>query len=187
MNQDYIDYVESQITYLREQLKLNNGEEVTPLYINTVLSNYGNVGITLIGEYTRYKKLLFELQKEYSRWYDAKFMEVRRIMTSEYEGKTIKLSLKEIETGVKAKYEDDYWNWQDKINDMELRISFLRRLIDQWSKMDNVLNNLSKNMRQEMVSLSIENRLNKNEQVNNRRKVRTTFPEPKKKRTPVDD
>ena len=74
---------------------------------------------------------------------------------------------------MKAAYSDEYWQFQDSIQEITHKVSFIKMLIDQWSRLDSVLNNLSRNMRQEMVSLSIENRLNKQE-TNTR--VRTEFP-----------
>jgi len=181
--EDYINFIEEQIKYFQEHSDLFENDEITPLKLNTTLAHYTNVGVALIGEYTRHKYQLYDLQKNYEKWYSKKFYEVRKQMMSEFESKTIKISIKEVETSVKVEFEKEYWEWQDKITDIELRISFLRGLIDQWTKLDSVLNNLSRNMRQEMISLSIENRMNKAD--NPQRKLHTEFPESKRTRKPI--
>jgi len=172
--EEYIEYIEEQIAYFQKHSKLSDADEVTPTQVNTTLALYTNVGVALIGENNRYKFKLYEVNKEYEKWHNRKFYDTRQRMTDEYEGKTIKIAVKEIETAVKVENEDEYWTWQDKITDLELRLRFLQGLIDQWVKLDNVLNNLSRNMRQEMYSLSIENRMNKEDPTEN--KVRTELP-----------
>ena len=172
----YIAYIEEQLAYFKKHSDLSDNEEVTPVKVNTTLAHYVNVGVALIGEYTRYKYQLYSLSKEYDKWHSKKFYETRKQMISEFESKTIKIAVKEIDNAVKVENETEYWKWQDKITDLELRLRFLQRLIDQWAKLDNVLNNLSKNMRQEMISLSIENRMNSVE--TSSRQVHTEFPKP---------
>lgn len=180
--QEYIEFIEKHIKYFQEHSSLSEQEEVTPMMVNTTLSYYTNVGVALIGEYTRHKRQLYNITKNYTRWHDKLFYDTRKNMISEFESKTIKIAVKEVENAVKVENEDKYWDWQDKINDLEEKISFFRRLIDQWTKLDSVLNNLSRNMRQEMISLSIENRMNKNDKPDT--KVRTEFPDART-RTPV--
>jgi len=177
----YIEYIEEQIAFFKKHSDLSDQEEVTPVKVNTTLSHYSNVGVALIGEYTRYKYKLYNLNRDYDKWHSRKFYDTRKEMIAEFESKTIKIAVKEIENQLKVENETEYWNWQDKITDLELRLRFLQRLIDQWAKLDNVLNNLSKNMRQEMISLSIENRMNSSEKPD--RRVRTEFPQ-SRKRTP---
>ncbi len=177
----YIEYIEEQIAYFEKHSDLNNKEEVTPVKVNTTLSHYTGVGVALIGEYTRYKYQLYNLSRDYDKWHSRKFYDTRKDMLAEFKSKTIKIAVKEIDNAVKVENETEYWKWQDQITDLELRLRFLQRLIDQWAKLDNVLNNLSKNMRQEMISLSIENRMNSADSID--RKMRTEFPQ-SRKRTP---
>ena len=95
--QEYISYIEEQIKFFQKNSVLNQNNEITPLMINTTLANYCNVGVALIGEYNRKKYALYNIQKEYDKWYGKKFYAARKKMTSEFEGKTIKLAVKEIE------------------------------------------------------------------------------------------
>ena len=181
--QEYVDFIRQQINYFKHHAKLIEGNEITPYMINTVLANYTLVGLALIGEYSRYKDVKRVAEKEYDKWYSHIFKAIRSEMIAEVESKTIKIAVKEIENEVKARYEQKYWDYKDVIDDSTNKMSFIKMLIDQWNKLDLILNNLSKNMRQEMVSLSIEDRLNKD--FNQSEQVSDSTPSRKVKRTPV--
>jgi predicted RNase H-like nuclease len=76
--------------------------------------------------------------------------------------KSIKLSVKEIDNEFQTEYSIEYWNWQDKIKEIQSQLDFLTDVKEQVKKWDNILCSLANNMRAEMKSLKIENRMNYN-------------------------
>ena len=158
---DYVSYVESQISLFKEysnlvDLGLN---EVTPALINKNLAIFTQVNIALNGEYQRKKAELASIQREYACWWDEKFVSVKNDMSA---GKpsSYKVAVKEIEVELRNTYAKDFAEWTEKINAADLNVAFLRRLLDQWKQHSNIIIALSQNMRQEISSLSLGDRMN---------------------------
>jgi hypothetical protein len=156
----YIEYVMEMIDKFKKHSKLIENDRITPYLLNKALGEYQDVNLALIGEYQRAKVELKKCQDAYNEWNDEKFMTVRKEMFAEFEGKTVKVSVKEIETGLRVKYRDDYNAYQQNISDAEMKVSFLRRLVEQWKRFDSVLTTLSYNMQSELRALSIVERFN---------------------------
>ena len=168
---EYIDYVNEQIQVFKKNsdlvdLGLN---EVTPQKINNNLAVFTQVNIGLNGEYQRKKAELVSLQREYDRWWDEHFVLMRNQMA---EGKpaSYKVAVKEIEIELRNSYADEFATWNNKITTADLNVSFIRRLLEQWKMHCNILIALSQNMRQEISSLSLDNKVN-NPEVKVRRRL----------------
>jgi hypothetical protein len=157
--EDYIRYVSEIIKKYNESSSLIYKNEINPQDINKALASYIEVSSILIEEYQRRKINLYEIQKEYDIWYNKKFVDVRNQMIKDTESKTIKNSLKEIEILLKYQWESEYYKWQDKITKSEYQVSFMRRILDTYKKFDNILVCLSNNLRQEMKTLNLDNRM----------------------------
>lgn len=159
---EYVQFVVEEVDKYKKATVLvdQDADEVTPRTINTALSNYGTINLMLIAEYNRKKAELRQVEMDYEEWYDDKFSKVRQQMMSEFEGKTVKIAVKEFETEVRVRNKTEYKEWQAKIFKAEQQVSFFRRMLDMWKKMDGVLLNISYNMRSEMKSLSLDDRMN---------------------------
>jgi len=170
--------VNSQIEDFRKYSKLVDTmtNEVTPFEINSALACYTDVGVALNGEYQRKKIEHNKLLRLFEEWYDEKLVETRKRLQEESTSKSIKASLKEIESELRYNNKEKYYELQEQITEAESSVSFVLRLIDQWKKHSDILINLSQNMRTELRSLSIENR------VNSMDNVRLGFPDRPKRR-----
>jgi len=154
---NYIEYVTKQLEIFRKGTKLidDNLNEVTPYLLNSSLSVYTQVNITLNGEYQRKKLELSEIQTQFNVWWDEKFIEIKYklnpkdIPTSKWSSKA------EIESELRATYKDEYLVWKRKLNISEMGVAFIRRLLEQWKLHCQILITLSYNMRTEMKSLSV--------------------------------
>lgn len=156
---DYIAFVQEQIALYQEFSTLSRLDHITPEAINSALANYQTIHTGLIGEYNRAKTNEYELNKKFSRWWDEKFYDVKKELNRNVNSK-IKISVTEYENELKFKYADEYWALKDELHVAETKTSFLRRLVESWKKFDNILVNLSLNMRSELRALSLENRIN---------------------------
>jgi len=174
---EYVKFIQEQIQKHKDSSQLINNNEITPAVINRALGEYSTVNLALIAEYNRLKAESFSMDLDYTKWWDDLFVKVRQNMIAETESKTIKIAVKEIEATVRNKNSEKYQEWQNKKFVQEGKVRFMIRLLDNWKKVDNVLVNISLNMRSEMKSLSLESRINQN-----RDRVRTEFP---KTREPV--
>lgn len=163
--ENYIEYVTKTINkYKNLNILINKEDEINPEDLNRALAEYLNINLMLIAEYQRSKIDLFKISNEYDRWYDEKFIDCRNQMIKDTESKTIKNSLKEIEILLRFQWKDEYYRWQERIKEAEYKVAFLRRLVEQYKKFDQVLVTLSSNLRQEMRTISLPDRVNKLEE-----------------------
>lgn len=176
MNDTYIQYVEATIARYSEAGNLVRNKEVNPTDLNRVLAEFLQTNLTIIAEYQRAKVNKFSVENEYNIWYDQKFMDTRKSLFGENETNS-KISVKEIETQLRVNNKDEYKIWQEKLAEADFKEQFLLRVVEQYKKLDQILVCLSQNLRQEMRTLSIDNRINADPEKNSNNRVRTRFPE----------
>lgn len=173
---NYIKYVqEVTVRYSKSAKLINQNDEITPQDLNYALGSYLDINIMLLGEYQRAKVYKFQVERDFSKWYDKKFIETRRRLFGENESKA-KVSVKEIEIDLKYNQSIEYYEWQNKIQEAESKESFLRRLVELYKNFDSVLTTLSNNMRQELKSLSLEGRINSDPNKASNNRIRKEYP-----------
>lgn len=160
---DYITYVQEQIEQFKKYTNLIDDAlgEITPAQVNYALANYTNVNIALNTEYQRKKSELDREKRAFQVWWDEQFVVVRREMNPPTNPGTKWLSKQELESEVRSRNKTTYLQYRDKLDEIENQVSFLQRLLSQWADHGRMLTTLSQNMRQEMVSLGIQDRVDK--------------------------
>lgn len=160
---DYITYVQEQIEQFKKYTNLIDDAlgEITPSQVNYALANYTNVNIALNTEYQRKKSELDRKKRAFHVWWDEQFVIVRREMNPPTNPGTKWLSKQELESEVRSRNKDEYLGYRDDLDDLENQVNFLSRLLSQWADHGKMLTTLSQNMRQEMVSLGIQDRVDK--------------------------
>lgn len=157
----YVKFVEETIEkYTKYSNIISDANEITPQIINEALANYSRVFDMLLFEYYRKKAEHKEVELEYIIWWSEKFNVTRSIFNDVSIPGTKWLSKNEIESETIQKNQTEYKQWQYKLFELENETSLLSRKIESWKKMDNILINISLNMRSELKSLSLENRFN---------------------------
>jgi hypothetical protein len=166
---DFIKYVEETIAKYNKHVSLVSNDEISPYMICLALADYMTVNHMLLSEYQRRKVELCGVQDEYDDWMDDKFYTVRSKMIEQNKAKTAKISIKEIDNAVKVEHKNEYKIYRNKIREAEFKVSFIRRLLESWKKLDGILCTISTNLRTEMKALSLQDRMNNN---NGERKTR---------------
>jgi len=161
---DYLSFVEEQIEQFKKASDLIDASknEVTPMMLNSSLAVYSRVNAMLNAEYQRKKWEALTLKRRFDALWDQWLTQQRVIM---YEGKpqSFKIAVSEIESTTRVEHAAEYEALQSEITEVETACEFLLRLMDQWKLHAKILEILSNNMRQEIASLSIENRMNNKE------------------------
>jgi hypothetical protein len=160
--EDYIKWVMSIIEKYKDSYNVIYNNEISPYLINEVLANYNHIFDMLNTEYQRCKSIHFKLKCEFDDWYDERFVEVRDDLILKSKSDKIKVSLVEIEKVLKVQHKDNYRLYRDKVNTADMKTSYMRRNLENWKKVDSVLNTLSNNLRSEMHSMSLISRINRN-------------------------
>jgi len=157
----YVEFVQEQIQKYHRYSQLINYDagEINPEAINTALAQYNDILLMLISEYNRLKADAHDVEVEYQIWWDDKFTSMRRQLNPPDIVASKWLSKSEIESETRAQYSKEYREWQDKLFQAQQKKAFLGQLLDSWKKMDSILITISTNLRAEMRSLSLDNRL----------------------------
>ena len=160
---------------------------VTPQKLNTALAMYFNISAWLIAEYQR-QKIAYESEKRsFSLWWDEQFEKAKKQVLLEYAETKVKPSVTEFETRARLMNQGEYYALQAKVDTSEARMRFLLRMTDLLKSYDSILTTLSSNMRQEMRTLSLDNRMNASPEGVSANKVRAGFPQPNELRVRVTE
>jgi len=160
---------------------------VTPQKLNTALAMYFNISSWLIAEYQR-QKIAYESEKRsFSMWWDEQFEKAKKQVLLEYAETKVKPSVTEFETRARLMNQGEYYMLQAKVDTSEARMRFLLRMTDLLKSYDSILTTLSSNMRQEMRTLSLDNRMNASPEGVSANKVRAGFPQPNELRVRVTE
>lgn len=169
---EFIEEYQKQVTLIDKRY-----DSITPELLNRAIAGYGSFSATLVGEEARLRGYLKEVKRAFDKWNSKTFMDVRQRLNNETAGsKTV--AIKEIEMAVKTYHADMYFDFQDKIENTELKIDFMHNLASFWKRQDNMLATLSYNLRSELKSLSLTPRANglteqEQSEILSRRKSRT--------------
>jgi hypothetical protein len=172
--EQFIQYVENTIAKYNQHSTLVNNNEVSPYLVCLALADYMYVNNMLLAEYQRRKVELCQVQDEFDDWMDDKFYQTRQAMITANAAKTSKIAVKEIDNRVKVENKDDYKAYRNKVREADFKVSFIRRLLESWKKLDSILCTLSSNLRTEMKALSLQDRINKSDKSENNTEGRKT-------------
>lgn len=175
---DYVSYVTDTINKCKKMGDLIDEiqEVVTPARLNTALALYFNISSWLIAEYQR-QKICYEITKrEFDYWKDELFEKAKKQVIFEYAETKIKPSVTEFETRARFMEKEKYQEKLAELETAESRMRFLLRMTDLLKSYDSILTTLSSNMRQEMRTLSLDNRMNASPQGVSANRVRVGFP-----------
>jgi len=163
----YKNFILNVIKKYKKYVKMtSNDMQITPADINTALAYYPSTYLSLIGEYNIKKLKHFEIKRKFQAWYDSKFVEIKTKMIEEAEKKqgdkksSIKLAVKEYETELRNSYKEEYNNWTTKVTLAEYEERMILRILDLFKGFDTILSTMGSNSRQEMRTLSLQNRMN---------------------------
>jgi len=157
VNMNYIEFVSEQLEIFQKKTNLlSSNHEITPMLLNKNLAEYSNVGIALNAEYTRAEGALEDFKRTYNAWWDERFINMRHELNPISLAATKWASKGEIEAETRVKYKDEFYDWDTRLKDYEMKVNFLSRLRGQWEKHVQVIICLSQNARQEMMYLPTE-------------------------------
>ena len=152
--EELLDFVQEQITKMKKYSNLGNPEGMPGFYeLNQALLDYNSIQCSLISLDVIAKRDLHEISEDFDQWLSEKYMEARSVLNPTSLSAQKWASSKELEMWVRVNYRDDYKKKNDAKNAAEMKVAFLRRLLDAWDKQSLILNRLSKNVEVEASQL----------------------------------
>jgi hypothetical protein len=158
MVEDYILFVQENITKFKNIGELIRRDEVAIDKVFKAMADYYNVCLSLNQEYQRLKIEKVNLEIEYEAHYADWFQEAKAVLYSANEEKKAKPALKEIEQRIIVSHRLDYFVWKKRLAIAEMKCDFFIRLRETLNKYDGILTGLAASMRAELRSLNIEDR-----------------------------
>lgn len=179
----YVKYVMDMTSDVRRIGNLINesNDQIVPAAVNTALALYLNTNIAVLSEYQRQKITYENIQLAYDLWYSEQYEKAKIQVQSEYQEKSIKPAVKEYDTRVMTMDPTLYTEKNVELKTSLDRMRFMLHLREILASYDRILTTISSNMRQEMVSLSLDNRMNATPGGVYTNKIRTEYPEKDKR------
>ena len=153
--EEYVEFVQNAVKELNSYSEIIEDDYILPERINRCLAYYNRTMNTLIAEEERFLTHKRELQRSFTAWFDKKFIETRDALNGDGRVASKFASKTEIESQTRVDNARQYAIWQDAIQKVEDKARFYSKLIDSWKKEDQMLSNLSANLRTEMKKLNV--------------------------------
>lgn len=142
---NYIEWVQKVIGYLREQRSTLRKPDIKLFDLLEVLKNRQYVNDILLAELNRLRTIKKDKETEYEIWYNKSYSKVREEVNPQTLAGTKWLSKTEIHAEVITKHEEDYRKHQKELNDIQVQYAFYESVYKNWSnEMSFDLNNLTK-------------------------------------------
>lgn len=158
--QRLIEFVENQITKMRQYAKLGNGQEATFYEVNEALMSYQNTLLALLAMHNTAKIEYMRAKETFEDWFAQKYILVREEVNPRSLSAQKWYSQKEIEMMVRHQHNSEYKRLSWNLNLTEQQLSFLRRLLEGWGTHQYILTQLSRNLIAEVNGMGVESALN---------------------------
>lgn len=150
-----LSFVEEQINKMKEYSRLGNTDNMPGFYeLNQALMNFNDIQCSLISMDVLAKADLHTASEEFNQWLSEKYLEARQTLNPTSLSAQKWASSKELEMWVRVTYRDEYAKLENEKNALEMKVAFIRRLLDAWDKQSLVLNRLCRNIEVEAMQLS---------------------------------
>jgi hypothetical protein len=157
--EDYESFVQKKLEYIERYMDIIKNKEITPQIINHALANHGNILNWLDKEYDHMLMDYESLKEDYQADFDTWIIESRALL-NEKRVSSKYASNAEIEGQARVTHREDYTKWKRKLLIWEHKISFYKRIRNNWEAQRDILTNLSWNTRAELRSLTTEDYTN---------------------------
>lgn len=155
------EFVDKQITKMREYASLGNTKEPTFFEVNEALMTYQDTLLALLALHNTAKIENIKAKEAFDDWYASKYILVREEVNPRNLSSQKWYSQKEIEMLVRQRYNDKYKELSWNVSMTEQQLSFLRRLLEGWNSHQYVLTQLSKNLIAEVNGMGVESALSR--------------------------
>jgi hypothetical protein len=156
------EFIQEKLDYIDNQCKLIKQGQVSIGAINDALSRYTGILGFLTNQYEGIMMEAEERKDEYQTDWDTWLIEASNQL-NENRTKSKFASATEVEATARIKHREEYLKWKNKLNMLDRKVSFYRRLINNWMSQKDIIIELSRNSRGEMKALGIENLANYDE------------------------
>jgi hypothetical protein len=161
-NDDFVQYIEDQVAYMQGFLKLGAGKEVSFYELEEALKGYTHVHLSLLAMYNVARIEHMREEEEFNQWYAQKFVMVRAVHNLSEKTAQKWASQKELDCLLRSENLQEYKTKKTHLIETEQKYSFLGSLVKMWEGYSYTLSTLSTNIRAELGTSGMENRLRTN-------------------------
>lgn len=147
--ESFLEFVYSQIQKL-EELSQIDPYNITLQELNTYLTMYEKINLSLLGLSALLENELAEAQRDFDLWYAEKFI-IQKNKQHRVELSAQKwASQRELDFFTKVENKEEYVQRQVKVSEIERKLNFVNSLIKSWEKQLSILMRLSSNLELEV-------------------------------------
>jgi hypothetical protein len=157
--EEFFAFVQEEIKKLRQHVAFEAKTEITFSDLQEKLEEYSPISFTLTELQARYRWQARAAKRSFDQWFDDKVVEVQQRYNRIDVAKTKWLTATEIERLARVAASDEYQCKLEALDSIEAREKFIGALIKNWESHSYVLTQMCNNVRSEVASLSMENRL----------------------------
>jgi hypothetical protein len=157
--EEFFLFIEQEIAKYKKHSEFEISEDITFDALQKKLMEYTSLSLSLTQLQARYRYQVKSLKRAFNRWFDEKVVEIQSKTNRLDIAKTKWLSSTELERLARVAYCDEYQTKLEEVDSMEAREKFINSLIDNWQSHNYVLGQLSSNIRSEIGTLNMGNRL----------------------------
>jgi hypothetical protein len=157
---EYVAWITDAASRSKELSILIKDGELDPNRLNLILAEYISILNYLINEQERYLRTLELYTEEFDKWFDKKYIEIRDKINNDRLASKI-ATKEEIRTQVKVEYTENYYDYQQNINDIKAKERYYSKQIKKWEKYESILKTISYNIQTEMNKLDFSYLLKK--------------------------
>jgi hypothetical protein len=145
----FFGFIEAQIEEMKEASRLGTDKEISFSELERALKGYSHVYISLLSLYNIARIDVQKENEDFDTWYSTKYVGVRAEVNKPELTAQKWASTKEIEHMVRSINGDEYIKRKKALAEKELRVSFIKDLIEMWKSHQFILSTLSSNIRAE--------------------------------------
>lgn len=159
--EEFFAFVQEEIKKLRRHVAFEANVEITFGDLQEKLEEYSPISFTLTELQARYRWQSRSAKRAFDRWFDEKVVDIQKAYNRSDIAKTKWLTGTEIERMAKVQSSDEYYTKLEAVESIEAREKFISALIKNWESHSYVLTQMCNNVRSEVASLNMGDRLSR--------------------------
>ena len=157
--EEFFAFVQEEIKKLRQHVAFEAKSEITFSDLQEKLEEYSPISFTLTELQARYRWQARSAKRAFDRWFDENVVAIQHLHNRTDIAKTKWLNATEIERMAKVQSAEEYYRKLEAVESIDAREKFISALIKNWESHSYILTQMCNNVRSEVASLNMENRL----------------------------
>lgn len=155
-DKNFLDFVQQQIAHFSKEERLGESANINYIELVAALHNFQNIYRSLLSLKAKANREMRNSQREYERWYDDRFLIIKRREHKLEIAAQKWSSAHELNAMTRNENQDEYYRFKQLLDDLEERHVFISGMLEGWKIHSHTLNNLTGIFKAEANSQGLE-------------------------------